>query len=249
MSQSLGISYLTDLKPKRSSDPVVVVSKGLALPMSQEGVEFIQTKETGGRAYYTKRYTGLIWPGGASGATAGVGFDCGYNSRSQITYAWSETASSSEMNALLACSGAKGYRGKALARRYSSSVNFTWEEAQRPFVKDTLPRFTKITKKAFRLKPDQLHPHSNSALVSLVFNRGGSMGTPGRSSWHSRRHMRKIRDLLASGNYDRVDNVLIDMQNIWRGKGLNGLLLRRREEADMFAVGEIARKKWGVPPI
>jgi len=236
----MGATFLApELLPK--PDPVKVVSNGLALPLSEKGVDFIQRHETGGRAYYEKRYTGIIWPGGASGATVGVGYDCGYNTRSQISNDWKGVAKKSEMNALLACSGAKGSRGRTLARRYRNAVHFTWHEAKTVFVKETLPRFTKLTKTAFRLRTDQLHPHSNSALVSLVFNRGGSV------SGYRRRHMLNIRNHLAAGRYDRVDNEFLDMRVIWVGKGLDGLLRRRREEADLFAVGEIHRRKWGVP--
>lgn len=222
----------------RAGDPTAVISKGLALPVSVRSVEFIQEKETGGKSYYLRKMTGIIWPGGASGATVGVGFDCGYNSRAQIQAAWSSVASPAEMNALLACAGLKGAAAQAMTRRYRSAVHFTWEEAQVPFVKDTLPRFTQQTAAAFRLRPDQLHPHSNGALTSLVFNRGPSM------TGYNRRHMVLIRDALAAGKVSAVPQIFLDMRVIWQGKGLDGLLTRRRDEANLFSLGITTRRQY-----
>jgi GH24 family phage-related lysozyme (muramidase) len=218
-----------------AGDPTPVVRSGLALPLSQRSVEFIQEQETGGKAYYSKRLTGVAWPGGAS---VGVGFDCGYNTRAQIQAAWASVCSPAELNALLACAGATGARGQALARRYRSAVRITWEEAQVPFVRDTLPRFTQQTASAFRLTPTQLHPHSNGALTSLVFNRGPSM------TGHSRRHMVSIRDALGTGRPEKVPQIFLDMRVLWQGKGLDGLLTRRRLEADLFSQGLLLKKQY-----
>lgn len=218
-------------------DPTPVLKTGVSIPISLYGVEFIQRHETGGKAYYTKRLTGVEWPGGASGPTIGVGFDLGYNSRAQIQTAWQGVASPAELSALLACAGVTGSKAKALASRYRRAVHFTWEEAQVPFVRDTLPRFTAQTKAAFRLS-DKLHPHSNAALTSLVFNRGPSM------SGNSRRHMVQIRDLLAGNRVDKVPQIFMDMRVLWQGKGLDGLLTRRKEEAELFSSGISLRKKY-----
>jgi len=221
------------LKPQvPSSDPASTHISGLALAMNKYGVEFIQRHETGGKAYYTKRYTGVIWPGGASGGTVGVGYDCGYNTKSQITKDWKGVASPSELSALLALSGVKGSRAKAYAKRYRHSVHFTWEEAQEVFTKSTLPRFTKLTAGAFRLSKNQLHVNCNAALTSLVFNRGSSL-----SSSSSRTEMRNIRTHISQKAYDRIPNEYRKMKRLWRGKGLDGLLRRRDEEADLFASG------------
>lgn len=226
-------------KPK-PKDNTTLVDKGLDLTLSAGGVNFIQKHETGGQAYYRKRLTGIVYPGGASGCTWGVGFDGGYNTRKQITDAWGGVATRSELNALLACQGAKRGRAKALARRYRNAVHFTWEEAQTVFVKTTLPRFTRLTKKTFKLEKDTLHAHSNSALVSLVFNRGSSM------SGYRRRHMVSIRNDLASKRYAIIPKHFRDMKVIWKGKGLDGLLGRRDDEANLFQLGLDYRKRF--PP-
>ena len=215
-----------------TQDPTVKVSDNLALTLSKSGVDFIQRHETGGQAYYNKRYTGVIWPGGASGGTVGVGYDCGYNSRTQITKDWKGVATPSELSILLSMSGVKGSRAKAFAKRYKGAVHITWGEAQSVFVRSTLPRFTGYTATAFRLQKDTLHPHSNSALTSLVFNRGSSM-----SSKSSRNEMRNIRTHLAAGKPELVPAEFRKMKRLWVGKGLDGLLRRRDEEADFFQSG------------
>ena len=68
------------------------------------------------------------------------------------------------------------------------------------------------------------------ALLSLVFNRGTSL-EGGR-----REEMRKIRDLLASNAsqsqiLEEIATQLRKMKNLWIGKGLDGLVIRREKEA------------------
>lgn len=93
-----------------------------------------------------------------------------------------------------------------------------------------MPRFGHETEKAFPGAVD-LHPHSQGALLSLVFNRGGSM------KGDSRKEMRAIRDAIKNGEPGKVPQLIRDMKRLWVGKGLDGLLRRRDEEADLFDVG------------
>ena len=218
------------------SPPVVIsdgtkLVKGYPITLSKKGIEFIAKHETGGRAYYAKYYTGIIWPGHASGPTIGVGHDLGYNTPAQIRKAWAGVASQAEINIMVSIAGKKGRSAKYYADKYRRYVNFTYDEAMIVFKRDSLPRFTRYTANAFKLGKDQLHAHTNSALTSLVFNRGASM------SGHSRRHMRYLRDAIARREYHKIPQILRDMKVLWIGKGVDGLLRRRDEEADLAMEG------------
>jgi GH24 family phage-related lysozyme (muramidase) len=91
-----------------------------------------------------------------------------------------------------------------------------------------LPRFINETKKAFP-NSDKLHPDAFGALVSLVFNRGASVSGP------SRIEMLNIRNLIDSKNYEAIANEVRKMKRLWIGKGLDGLLVRRDDEASLIA--------------
>jgi hypothetical protein len=51
---------------------------------SQAGIDEIVTEEDSGQAYYTRHYVHFEWPEGASGPTAGIGYDRGYSTPDQI---------------------------------------------------------------------------------------------------------------------------------------------------------------------
>jgi hypothetical protein len=52
-----------------------------------------------------------------------------------------------------------------------------------------------------------------------------------------RKEMRKIRELIKEGAYDKVPDQFEAMKRVWKGKGLDGLLARRDEEAKLFREG------------
>ena len=87
--------------------------------------------------------------------------------------------------------------------------------------------FINETKKAFP-GVEKLHPDAFGALVSLVFNRGGSTIGP------SRLEMLNIKKAIISDRndiYNYIAAQIIDMKRLWVNKGLDGLLVRRNEES------------------
>jgi len=210
--------------------------KGLPLPVSYEARDMIVNFEVGGKSYYQRRLNKPTWPGGASGVTVGFGYDLGYNTAQQIEKDWGQVVGKEELRALKNCSGKKGSAGKYALSAAKYRVHVTWEEAQKVFDDSTLPRFTALTKRAFLLSEDRLHPDCNGALVSLVFNRGSSM------SGSRRTEMRNIRDHIATGYAGRVPREITAMKRLWVGKGLPGLLTRRNAEARLFSGGLSAKK-------
>lgn len=177
----------------------------------------------GGEGYYNRYLKKPCWPKGASGVTVGVGYDLGYNSSSQFQKDWGGKISDSDFNRLKRC---LGYKGSAASNKVSSvsDIEIPWESALNVFKLNTIPRFVAITLRAFP-GADALHPDAFGALVSLVFNRGGSV------KGSRRVEMARIRDLIPSKNYDAIAQEIRSMKRIWAGKGLDGLLRRRDKEA------------------
>jgi GH24 family phage-related lysozyme (muramidase) len=105
-------------------------------------------------------------------------------------------------------------------------IEISWTSALNVFKKSTLPRFINETLKAFP-GADKLHPDAFGALVSIVFNRGASV------TGSSRREMLNIRNLISSKNYKAIASEIRSMKRLWVGKGLDGLLRRRDEEAKL----------------
>ncbi len=208
--------------------------KGGGLPVSKEAAAMIAHYEIGGRTYYERRLarpTVPAWRHTASGVTVGFGYDCGYHSKKQIAEDWKGIASPSEIKALQAVSGLKGRRAYYASRRMRHSVYISYPDALKVFREVTIPRYAARTARAFNLAKGRLHGHSNGALVSLVFNRGGSM------KGKRRMEMRWIRHNLATKHDERVPGDIRHMKRLWSYRKLKGLHLRRDAEARMFERG------------
>ena len=223
---------IISVEPKSNKDPL----ENLPLPISQESVDLIVHYEVGGRSYYDKflqRPTVPAHETTASGITLGFGNDVGHMTNSQIQEAFKDVLTPSQIKALQSVSGLKGrnayYNGLPKVRNL---IRLSYEDAEKVFKNYTLPKFTKQTADAFKLKRDSLHPHSNGALTSLVFNRGPSM-----SSSSSRKEMRDIRHYLSINQPEKVPNLIRSMKRLWSYTKLKGLHLRRDAEAKLFQKG------------
>lgn len=195
-------------------------------PLSNKAYNLILKYEVGGgSAYYNKALKHPCYPGGASGVTIGIGYDLGYNTKAQFANDWKSVISDKTFSRLEACLGAKGELAKQLVRNVKD-IEIDWESASVVFKKETLPRFIKETLKAFP-NADTLHPDAFGALVSIVFNRGASV------TGSSRVEMANIRALIPSKNYKKIAQEIRNMKRLWVGKGLDGLLKRRDEEASI----------------
>jgi hypothetical protein len=179
----------------------------------------------GGQAYYNKYLRKPCWPKGASGVTIGIGYDCGYNSESQFEKDWHGKISDSDYNRLKQTLGYKGNVASKIVGSVSDIV-IPWEAALDVFNQNTVPRFISIMLRSFP-GADQLHPDAFGALLSIVFNRGGSL------TGSSRKEMANIRELVPSKDYKAIANEIRSMKRLWVGKGLDGLLRRRDKEAEL----------------
>jgi len=197
-------------------------------PLSPKAFALILKYEVGGGAnYYNKCLKHPCYPGGQSGVTIGIGYDMGYNTVAQFATDWKGVLPDSSYDRLSPHLGKKSSNAKA-AIPSIKDISISWESAEVVFKSNTLPRFINETKKAFP-NSEKLHPDAFGALVSLVFNRGGSI------SGQSRVEMLNIRKLIDSKDYKAIANEIIKMKRLWIGKGLDGLLTRRDEEAKLIA--------------
>lgn len=192
------------------------------LRISDEARSLIVEFETGGKAYYQKALAKPSWPGGASGVTVGIGYDVGYNTRSQILADW-QALPEAQRNALASAAGIKGVAAKSRAAALKWIV-VPWDKAESVFVSNTMPRFGNMTDTAFPGVWSK-HGHVQGAMLSIVFNRGASM------SGDSRREMRQIRVDIAADKVSKVPTQIRSMKRLWYGKGLDGLIRRREAEA------------------
>lgn len=70
---------------------------------------------------------------------------------------------------------------------------------------------------------DDLRLNAQSALASLIFNRGPGMSGPNRVE------LRAIRDAVPSKDYERIASELKKMKRIWTGTEIQGGMYRRRD--------------------
>ena len=109
------------------------------------------------------------------------------------------------------------------------NISISWAAAESVFQSDTLPRFIDETKRAFP-GSDALHPDAFGALVSLVFNRGGSV--VGASRVEMNNIKKAIGGEIKTLNlYNYIAGQIVAMKRLWVDKGLDGLLTRRDDEA------------------
>jgi hypothetical protein len=209
-------------KPAESEQAVALSPRALKL--------IIEHEVGGGQGYYNAALKHPCYPGGESGVTIGIGYDLGYNTAAQFKADWGPSLPESDYNRLAQHLGKKGSPAKSAIQSVRDIV-IPWDEALQVFKKNTIPRFIKETLRAFP-GADKLHPDAFGALVSLVFNRGGSLS--GRSRIEMLNISQAIKGEIKTDNiYNYIADQIISMKRLWVGKGLDGLLRRRNEEAEI----------------
>lgn len=181
--------------------------------------------ETGGRGYYNRFLIHPEWPGGFSGITVGVGYDVGTVSPAVFWSDW-HNMPETDRERLVPVVGIMGQKVKARLAEVRD-ILVEWNLALGVFEEVDIPRFWSLTSRTF---PgfDALRPNAQSALCSLIFNRGASMAGPGRVE------MREIARLSPKKDYEGMAAQIRLMKRLWVGKGQDGLLLRRDAEADLM---------------
>lgn len=203
--------------------------------ISQDAFDMIVGFEVSSRAVYEKKYTRPIRPGGASGITIGIGYDCGYSTAAQIAADWDRLLPAAMVKALQGVAGMTGAKAQAALAKVKTKVEVPWDAAIAVFAKTSLPKYAALTAKLPNYK--LLHPHCKGALVSLVYNRGASFSTAGARY----QEMRNIKSHMAAGRFSAIPTEFRSMKRLWAGDpSLKGLLTRRDKEADLFEFGLLA---------
>lgn len=192
------------------------------MAISKEGYNLIIKHEVGGGAAYYNRYLASpAYVSENSGITIGIGYDLRFNTRAQIAADWS-MLHPDVLTRLQAVSGKKGTRSMA---RSLASIRIPYDIALDVYNKRTIPRFAALTVRAYP-GVETLHPHIQSANLSWVFNRGqGISPTSARD-----REKRLIRRDTPS-HPERLGGHYRASKWVWVGKGVDGLLRRREDEA------------------
>lgn len=188
--------------------------------------QFILDQEMGGRSYYEKKLQSPTWPGASSGVTFGSGFDAGYNTVEEIKNSWKGYIPDHDIDRLTRYAGITGEKAKNLPSEVQD-IKVPYDVAIKHFKEKILSRFIKQTEEAFG-SIKGLSQGQQTALVSLVFNRGPSL------VGKKRVEMKSISDAMKKGEYAKIPGLIRDMKRLW---SLKGLLRRRDEEASLFASG------------
>lgn len=181
----------------------------------------------GGKKYYDKYLSSFTWPKGASGPTIGIGIDCAYYKKEELSNIF-HFLPEDQIKLIHGAIGKTGNAGKEYTKVLKDAkIVVTWEQALEIFQTYTWTKFSKLAEKTFD-KLDELCDNAYGAIVSLVFNRGSSL------EGDNRVEMRNIKTLIPKKDYKNIANELRKMKRLWIGKNMDGLLARREEEAKLI---------------
>lgn len=206
--------------------------------ISKAAFDLIVAEEVSSQAYYTKHYQNFEWPGGASGPTVGIGYDCGYCTKEEIARDWDGILDGHSIAMLQAAAGKKGAAGQAFVAANGRSVTIPWAAAIKEFEKREIPKWEARTDKSLP-NTELLSGDSYGALVSIAYNRGTGGFT---ASGDRYTELRNIRSMMIAKNFTGIPAQIRSMKRLWN----NGLVGRREREAKLFERG--LQVEAGKPP-
>lgn len=212
------------------TDPTAPAGAPPRLKSSQSAIDLIVMEEVSSEAAYQKLYQHPEYPGGASGVTIGIGYDCGYSTSETIQADWGDKLPPAMVHALQAVACIHGSPASSHAHELRGVVTVPFDAAMSVFKERDMPKWEAIVTKALP-NTDKLSGDSFGALVSLAYNRGTSFQTPGDRY----AEMRGIRLLMGAQKFSRIPDEFRDMKRLW--PNMVGLRNRRDHEADLFAKG------------
>lgn len=195
--------------------------------LTAPGVTFIAREEVSSPARYRRRFRNPVWPTTDSGITIGIGYDLRFATTDALRADWGGHLPDAAIERL---SGAVGTRGSADLLAVVSDVDVPLPAAVTVFLRRMLPEHIGRTRAAYP-ELDTLPPARRTALVSLVFNRGGSL------VGDRRREMKRIAELLLADQTDPVAEQFESMTRIWDPVKERGVIERRRREAILWREG------------
>ncbi len=205
------------------STKLPAIPAGASLVVSVNGVNLIVNFEVTSKEVYDKKYQQPIWPGGESGVTIGIGYDCGFATATEIARVWGPYISPAHLALLQGVAGKKGTQARdAIAS--VKAVKIPYNVASQVFYQSTLPAYAASVKKAYP-GVEKLPPDAQAALLSLVYNRGASTN----AADDRRKEMAAIVPLVKTGDVKGIGAQIRSMKRLWPNVG--GLITRREKEA------------------
>lgn len=197
---------------------------------SDRAILLIITEEDGDQNYYYAVESHFSWPGGASGPTVGVGYDCGYSTADQIRADWTGFIDDARIATLQRAAGIHGSAAASWVANHKRDVTISWAESLAQFKAHELPKWEAITAEHLP-NTSLLSGDSFGALVSLTYNRGPSYDAPGNRYLE----MRNIKAHMEAKAFDLIPNEFLSMRRLWPRGG--DLWNRRGHEALLFRDG------------
>lgn len=201
------------------------------MTISTKSIAQLVALEDGDQAYYDRTESHWDWPGGASGPTAGVGYDCGYVTTEECRTDWTGIVSDATVAAMVRGVGLTGDAAHQWVQQHRAEITVTWAQALQEFTEREVPKWELRMSSAL---PNWklLSPDSAGALLSLGYNRG----TAGFTSTLPRfREMAMIRDYMQRGLWAYIPHEITNMIRLW--PNMPSLRRRRVIEAQLFAEG------------
>ncbi len=216
----------SNAKPAPVETPTVASAvTTFSMIISKRSLDKIVEFEITSEAFYVKKYQKPYWPEGDSGVTIGIGYDLGYNTKTQIDADWRGKVSDAALDLLKTAAGVKGVAAKALIPGLKTAI-VPLTAAREVFYVSTLPRFARDTRTAYP-GVQNLPADAQGALLSLIFNRGADV----TSNKDRRKEMKAIVPLVAAKDLNGIAAQIISMKRLWNINALPGLHKRRDDEA------------------
>jgi len=200
------------------------------MKISQSALDLIVAEEVTSQAYYTLHYQHPEWPGGMSGVTIGIGYDCGYATPEKIRADWRAYVSIEMLGIMCSCAGVRGSRAEAMLGGVKSQITVPWSAAMDVFSNRDIPTWTALVIQHIPAAA-KLSPTCLGVLVSLAYNRGASFDNSGDHYTE----MRAIKAHVEDGNLAAVADDLRSMKRLWLT--MVGLRNRRDHEAALWEKG------------
>ena len=195
--------------------------------LTAPGVTFIGREEGSSPAEYRRRYKHPEWPTADSGITIGIGYDLRFVNESKLKSDWGHLLPAETINRLVPVVGTRGTRD-LLAKVADLEVPLS--AAISVFLSRMMPEHLGHTRTSYPTL-DTLPPARRTALISLVFNRGGEL------EGDRRREMKRMHELLAAGDLAAVADQFEAMERLWDPVKERGVIERRRREATLWRAG------------
>ncbi len=190
------------------------------------------------------------WPKGASGLTIGMGYDLKYHTVDQLRKDWGSTLSPEQIERLEAYAVTISPKGKRVPPKKkpnkaaivaTKDIEVRYKDAVKVFEETIQPRWEQSAYKVFP-GLETMDPYTQAAVVSVVYNRGASMG---KKKSLRRKHFMEIKEAVVQKDTKAIAAAIRKMKvehtNPANKKGLH----RRREaEADLIENNQTAVDAW-----